>query len=65
MRHIIQNALVFDSSEPEYCLIEYGDDGIGRLVGQFHDLGDAFKYAHERKGQAMDALSEKRIALVR
>lgn len=65
MRHVIQNALVFDSSQPEYCLIEYGEDGCGRLVGQFHKLGDAFKYAHERVNGKLDAVSEKRIALVR
>ena len=66
MRHVIQNALVMDSSQPEYLLIEYGEDSVGRLVGQFHDLGDAFKYAHERvHGKGLDQVSEKRIALVR
>lgn len=66
MRHVIQTALVFDSSQPEFLLVEYGDDGAGRMVGQFHSLGDAFTYAHERvSGKGLDAVSEKRIAPVR
>jgi hypothetical protein len=47
-RHVIQNALVFDASQPEFLLIEYGEDGAGRIVGQFFTLEAAFKYAHER-----------------
>lgn len=66
MRHVIQNALVFDASQPEYLLIEYGDDGAGRCIGQYFKLEDAFKGAHERvRGTAMDEVSEKRIALIR
>lgn len=48
MRYTIQTALVFDSSQPEYLLIEYGDDGAGRCIGQYFTLDDAFKGAHER-----------------
>jgi hypothetical protein len=51
MRHVIQTALVFDSSQPEYLVIEYGDDGAGRMVGQYFTLEDAFKGAHERANQ--------------
>lgn len=50
-RYAIQTALVFDSSQPEYLLIEYreyGEEGAGRCIGQFFKLEDAFKYAHER-----------------
>lgn len=49
MRYAIQNGIVFDSSEPEYLLIEYGDDGAGRLIGQFFKLEDAFVHLHERQ----------------
>jgi len=51
MRHCIQTALVFDSSQPEFLLIEYGDDGVGRMIGQYFKLEDAFKGAHERAGK--------------
>jgi hypothetical protein len=65
-RHVIQNALVMDVSQPEFLVIEYGDDGIARVIGQFFELGDAFKYIHQRvHGKDLDAVSEKRIALVR
>ena len=65
-RHVIQNALVFDSSQPEFLLIEYGDDGAGRCIGQFFKLEDAFTAAHQRvTGNALDQVSEKRIQLAR
>jgi hypothetical protein len=64
-RHVIQTALVFDVSQPEFLLIEYGDDGAGRCIGQYFTLEDAFKGAHERIGNKLDTVSEKRIALVR
>lgn len=50
-RHVIQNALVFDSSQPEFLLIEYGNDGAGRCIGQYFTLEDAFKGAHERANE--------------
>jgi hypothetical protein len=65
MRHVIQTALVFDLSQPEYLLIEYGEDGGGRCIGEYFTLEDAFKGAHSRIGHKLDAVSEKRIALVR
>jgi hypothetical protein len=43
--------LVFNSSQPEYLVIEYGDDGAGRMIGQYFTLEDAFKGAHERAGE--------------
>lgn len=49
MRYAIQTGIVFDSSEPEYLLIEYGNDGAGRLIGQFFKIEDAFVHLHERK----------------
>jgi hypothetical protein len=65
-RYVLQNAIVFDSSEPEILLIEYGDDGVGRMIGQFFKIEDAFVHLHERvHGKKLDAVSEKRIALVR
>jgi hypothetical protein len=48
MRYAIQAGIVFDSSEPEYLLIAYGEDGYGRLLGQFHKIEDAFIHLHER-----------------
>lgn len=51
MRHVIQTALVFNSSQPEYLLLEYGDDNIGRCIGQFFTLEDAIKGAHERANE--------------
>jgi hypothetical protein len=51
LRHVIQTALVFNSSQPEYLVIEYGDDGAGRMIGQYFTLEDAFKGAHERAGE--------------
>jgi len=50
MRHTIQSALVFDNSQPEFLLIEYAGDGVGRLCGQFHTLKDALEAAHSRAG---------------
>lgn len=52
MRYVIQTALVFNSSDAEYLLIEFAEggdlSGYGRIVGQFHDIGGAMKYAHAR-----------------
>lgn len=48
MRHAIQTAIAFDSSQPEFLLIEYGDDGAGRLIGQYFKIEDAIRGAHER-----------------
>lgn len=48
MRYAIQTAIAFDSSEPEYLLLEYGDDSVGRMIGQFFKLEDAFVHLHER-----------------
>jgi hypothetical protein len=50
-RYVIETALVFDSSEPQFLLIEYGEERFGRCVGEFHELRDAFRYAHERANQ--------------
>lgn len=50
-RYVIQTALVFNASEPVYLLIEYGDDGAGRCTGQFHHIGGAMAYAHERANE--------------
>lgn len=64
MRHVIQTALVFDSSQPEFLLIEYGDDSIARIIGQFHTLKDAFIHAHERVNPfKLVKEPEKRIVL--
>jgi hypothetical protein len=50
-RYVIQTALVFDSSQPQFLLIEYRGDSAGHCVGQFHDLEGAFTYAHERANE--------------
>lgn len=54
-RYVIQTALAFNASQPEFLLIEYGDSGdmagYGRVVGEFHDIGGAMAYAHERANE--------------
>lgn len=63
MRYVIQTALVFNSSDAEYLLIEFAEggdlSGYGRIVGQFHDIGGAMKYAHERNAEKPNRIIEQ------
>jgi hypothetical protein len=52
MRHCIMTAIAFDASQPEYLLIEYGNDGVGRMVGQYFKVEDAIQGAHIRANKA-------------
>lgn len=52
MRHCIQTAIAFDTSQPEFLLIEYANDGAGRCVGQYFKIEDAIQGAHERANRA-------------